>query len=387
VLDPIPAYSEQDLFETSPSLENPLPFGPKGRRRRLAPFDGLLAGIGVASIAVLVWFASDHARLRSAVTDVSETSDPALADWSPAHPDPEWRTDDPAELAAFRSEAASWSGDDPSTLPRALSIASRIDAMASPKLEAGTVAATGADLPTLRAELGRGAYLDCGRSTRLFLAYVRSLGMTARTVAIEFDDGLGGGGHSMAEVWLPETGKWALVDPQTSSWFTKGETPQSLFELRCDILRGAGGGIRLHWNPDNQPTTADELMSTLTEGVRHILYYRTNRVVRHGAGERLLPEFLRGRLGRIERPLRRLIDTLAGSADRRLHLVDEWAAPYHSRRAFLASRIALAALLLSAFGLVVRRRPFRTAAPSGARGVILHLPAFGARSTAPPRRH
>ncbi len=84
----------------------------------------------------------------------------------------------------------------------------------------------------------RGLRGSCYNDAILFSTFAQAAGRKVRYVSFNSSDGLGGRGHTMAEVWMEEYGKWVLFDQQQVAIFLDAEksVPMSAYEVRLRVL-------------------------------------------------------------------------------------------------------------------------------------------------------
>ena len=83
---------------------------------------------------------------------------------------------------------------------------------------------------------GKGGY--CSDYTQVFNGLALAAGIGVREWGAAFD-GFGGWGHAFSEVFLPETGKWVMIDPFYGFWVRDSATgaPLSVQEFRERLAR------------------------------------------------------------------------------------------------------------------------------------------------------
>ncbi|MFQ6097667.1 MAG: transglutaminase domain-containing protein, partial [Armatimonadota bacterium] len=95
-------------------------------------------------------------------------------------------------------------------------------------------------------EAAKGEQFCCGHYTRVFVDCATALGWPARQVGIaiancEFprDHNVGNVGHSIAEIWCNEHGKWVVMDPDVNCHYERDGVPLNAMEVRDAWLSGA----------------------------------------------------------------------------------------------------------------------------------------------------
>lgn len=92
---------------------------------------------------------------------------------------------------------------------------------------------------------GRAPIVMCVHYAVAFACCCQAIGIPARCSAFT-GDLEGADGHFAAEVWLPEPGKWALVDPNLDALFIRDGVPLSVSEVQA-LGEGLPGAIA--WGP------------------------------------------------------------------------------------------------------------------------------------------
>ncbi len=84
----------------------------------------------------------------------------------------------------------------------------------------------------------RGERGSCYNDSILFGTIAQAMGSKVRYVTFNSSDGLGGRGHTVAEVWMEEYGKWILFDQQQVAIFLNAsdKLPMSAYEVRKKVL-------------------------------------------------------------------------------------------------------------------------------------------------------
>jgi hypothetical protein len=79
---------------------------------------------------------------------------------------------------------------------------------------------------------------SCYNDAILYSTFAQASGWKARHVSPNSSDGLGRWSHNVVEVWVEQYGKWILIDPQQSAFFTDRNTviPLSVLEIRQKVL-------------------------------------------------------------------------------------------------------------------------------------------------------
>ncbi len=101
----------------------------------------------------------------------------------------------------------------------------------------------------------------CYNDAILLNFILQKAGFRARNVVLDFKDGYGGSGHAVVEVWIPEKGKWILLDAQNLSVFRDSLTGEllSAFEVRKRLLSGDSAGVVVAQYGRNYLYPAEEL--------------------------------------------------------------------------------------------------------------------------------
>lgn len=99
--------------------------------------------------------------------------------------------------------------------------------------------------PAQRGHHGQRPIAMCVHYAVALVSCCQALGIPARCAAVT--GGINtGDGHFVAEVWLAEHGKWAMVDPNSDAMAWKNGVPLSIPEIQGE---GAGLGPLLQWGP------------------------------------------------------------------------------------------------------------------------------------------
>jgi hypothetical protein len=94
----------------------------------------------------------------------------------------------------------------------------------------------------------------CGDFVKVFLGLAHAAGLVARQWAFSFD-GFGGHGHTFAEVFDRQRGKWLFIDVHNNFHVVRPSTgePLSALEFRERLLAGSDDDLRLTPNGPGRP--------------------------------------------------------------------------------------------------------------------------------------
>jgi transglutaminase-like putative cysteine protease len=171
-------------------------------------------------------------------------------DWSPADA-PRWfQTDDPTlpQASYFREAAGLGPDAGGETFEQQLAIMEWVRQQA---LVVDSVQTIPGDPITVHEAMLAGTPAQCGNFATLYAATSASAGLTGvRTWFLLSNDGPNGWGHILNEVWVPERGKWVMVDPMNNAYVLRDGEPASLVEVREMILTGQRGRLELVVGPN-----------------------------------------------------------------------------------------------------------------------------------------
>ena len=81
----------------------------------------------------------------------------------------------------------------------------------------------------------------CGNFSTLYVQCCASLGLHARQVSVQWEDG---GGHSVTEVWSNDLGRWVLMDVDFDNHYVRDDVPLNALELHHAWLERKTGDIQ-----------------------------------------------------------------------------------------------------------------------------------------------
>jgi hypothetical protein len=79
---------------------------------------------------------------------------------------------------------------------------------------------------------------SCYNDAILLSTYLQSLSIPVRLIELGSNDGLGGNGHNVIEMWSDEFKKWIVMDQQNVAWFSyrSNNIPLSAIEMHHDLF-------------------------------------------------------------------------------------------------------------------------------------------------------
>jgi len=112
----------------------------------------------------------------------------------------------------------------------------------------------------------RGEAFDCGTFAWTLIQVLGALGINARLVELEADNG---SGHSVVEAWCDDLARWIVLDPYSGTTFERAGMPLSALDLHRLWTHGRSAEVTLHHAPGTEARIA-ELTAT---GVDLVGYY------------------------------------------------------------------------------------------------------------------
>jgi hypothetical protein len=245
------------------------------RNRMTRKVAALLVAGFVGYTAVLL---TDHHLLRVSLIEVRETTDTALLYKPPALLPPVFRFERPDLLVALGSPlppSVTASGGDMGRVIHALELFGNY--FGADGVKFCPITESPADIiRQLAVNRCRGF---CSNDVISFVAMIQKEGYFARHVIMAANDGLGGSGHSVAEIWLPDQGRWIMVDVQNVAHVTDstGRT-LSVAELREHLLRTRGDNLTVlqHDRGYLQPAANGRLLRFFQDRIRDVHYITGN---------------------------------------------------------------------------------------------------------------
>tara|TARA_B100000809_G_scaffold46738_1_gene41137 strand:+ start:1854 stop:2453 length:600 start_codon:yes stop_codon:yes gene_type:complete len=73
----------------------------------------------------------------------------------------------------------------------------------------------------------------CYNDAILFNTLLQSVNIKSRLISFNGDDGLGGNGHTLSEVYFSDYKKWCVIDPQQIAYFTDNNYGHSIISCRA----------------------------------------------------------------------------------------------------------------------------------------------------------
>jgi transglutaminase-like putative cysteine protease len=220
------------------TVANRLPSLKWANARRMALVLAAALAVEAALVAVFARIPNARAYVPLRFVDSAEAYN-----WSPDDA-PRWfQTDDPTlpQAAYFREAAGMGPETGGDTFERQLAI---MDWVRQQALVVDSVQTIPGDPITVREAMLAGTPAQCGNFATLYAATSASAGLTGvRTWFLLSDDGPNGWGHILNEVWVPELGKWVMVDPMNNAYALRDGEPASLVEVREMILTGQRGRL------------------------------------------------------------------------------------------------------------------------------------------------
>jgi hypothetical protein len=206
-----------------------------------------LLALGGVLLYVLrhVYPLSEAVRLRNAL--LLEPSGPDDFDWTPDAAPHDFRLERRPPSAPFIEAVRALGVERPDgDWPKALALAGHLTERAK-----GSGPIRSDLLTTYRLIREGGGY--CADFVKVYLALAHAAGLLARQWAFSFD-GFGGHGHTFAEVFDRQRGKWLFVDVHNNFHAERASTgePLSAFEFRALLLAGSDD-LRLAPNGPGRP--------------------------------------------------------------------------------------------------------------------------------------
>ena len=112
----------------------------------------------------------------------------------------------------------------------------------------------------------RGEGFDCGTFAWTLIQVLGSLGINARLVELETDEGLG---HSVTEAWCDDLERWIVLDPYTATTFELHGVPLSALDLHRLWKAGRSREVTAR----HAPGIEDRLAALQAQGVDPLSYY------------------------------------------------------------------------------------------------------------------
>lgn len=296
-----------------------------GRIVRKGPFILILA-IVLIDLAVGCFLLRDRSFVRLAMWNIIESDNRGDFYWRVEEP-PAFFYFEPNtnKLDAFREEISPIVGNNTDELSRALKIAEYVMNIA-PAREALSGRLKW-DSPTGMLSQIRGGKTGahCFHHSILYSTYLASVGIKSRLWALEGDDGPGGKSHTVAEVYLKDPDKWAMIDISHRLYFMKDDILLSVFELRDELLRNNSSTVSALDIPDGGKK--DNKRIHPYRGLMRSLFLRSandfenkyDAKIRYG----ILSKF-HGPLDLLPSVYRRGMDYLFGRRDFLIHYVDDF---------------------------------------------------------------
>jgi hypothetical protein len=255
-----------------------------------------LAAVWVGALlieAALVWA---FGRIPDARTFIplSVTDNPQVYEWAPEDA-PRWfHTDDPTvpEAAYFREAIQPEIDPSAATFERQLAI---MDWVRRQGVVADAVQPIPGDPITVDRAMLEGVPAQCENFSTLYVAAVTSMGLpNVRTWHFVSGDGWNRFGHIANDVWVPELGRWVMVDPMNNAYALVDGAPGSIIDVREALLTGHAERLEVVVGP-NAHTSPERLLE---------LYEQTMPIVRMEAAHTPLRDSYR------QTPVDRLIQLL-----------------------------------------------------------------------------
>jgi hypothetical protein len=219
--------------------------------------------------AGLVWEFQQIPNARTLVP-LCVTDDPQVFDWSPDNA-PRWfHTDDPsvAEAAYFREALQPEIDPSDTTFEQQLAIMDWVRRQAAVADASQTIPG---DPITVHQAMLAGVPAQCGNFSTLYVAASTSMGLSnVRTWHFTPGGGWNEYGHIANDVWVPDLGKWVMVDPMNNAYVLVDGAPGSVIEVREALLTGQTDRLEAVVGP-NAHTPPERLFE---------LYERTMPIVR-----------------------------------------------------------------------------------------------------------
>ena len=154
--------------------------------------------------------------------------------------------DPPHILAPYESLARRIVGEEGTDQERALRLLKYVAELGGHYTEATTSSVTQSDnVATIMEDVRSGKFKgNCAHYSMILQTLAQAGGLDARIVALHADRWIDGWGHALNEVYLPEWGSWAVLDPLNHVYFLdESGRPLSVLDLRKRFLAGKESGI------------------------------------------------------------------------------------------------------------------------------------------------
>ena len=294
----------------------------------------------------IILHVNDHHKIRSSLMEINEESSENVFNWVPGRPLAGFREDKVTDLLDFRNESVQWIGhaktdlsfEDSLTLMRGL-------CSLNPE-HSGEMMSSNSPRAILSDLRKGGGFANCGHLSILLTALVRSNAVNARKWRLEGQDGLGGNTHAVVEIYLPNLGKWVLLDPLYNAYFSRNGEPMGVMELRNALLKGNYQGINIdrvmnQRQRKEETENAGSYRKFIERHIEHILLEKRSDVAyksmyRYGMFNRwarLIDE--------LPRPVQRFVDNAVGQREVLVHYLDGHAERYHALRYYYGFRLIL----------------------------------------------
>lgn len=282
----------------------------------------------LVGFAGLGWVFSDKGRARHAVFTLERITTPEEVSWSPDDR-PAWhRVDDAEHLAPFR-EAAKDLELSGTTFEQATRLMVWIAGLGPGDLGGPIMSdphiATGDPYEIYTELRDRTGLGNCAHYAFTFGSIAQAIGIESRTAGMEGEGWINGVGHAINEVYLPETGNWALIDPQNNIYFLDPDgEPLSLLGLREYILSGHESDVRMvHGDSHGASVSWPGTARIYRENIQRITYdARDDRIERYAKVYGSPLAKIVG-LEKWPRMLRRLFENVIWKYDARMLYVDD----------------------------------------------------------------
>lgn len=186
-----------------------------------------------------VFLVSDHHRIRVSLINVIETTDSGWLDKAPVADDGVFIYEDPAGLEHHVPLVELPPEDAGPPTVRALQLFSGfVDVVSRSDPRDACWNSESPQLTTERLQ-ARNCRAFCSDYAMLLATAAQKAGIPARRIALESPDGMGGGTHVVAELWLEDLGQWVMFD-LTHFVYLRDDTGRylSLPEARRLLLSG-----------------------------------------------------------------------------------------------------------------------------------------------------
>lgn len=189
-----------------------------------------------ASSLYMLYLLSSHHRMRASMIPVRETTDSTFFVLAPDDLPQEMQFEEYQRLERFRNDL-------PDSLHSAdLSTMVQIMHWLGLRNKSARIRGYVPESPrqSRRFLLEEDVRGSCYNDAILFSTYAQSVGARARVFAFDGDDGMGGSGHNVTEIWSEEHNKWIMFDAQQCAIFIDAATriPASAIEVRYAALAG-----------------------------------------------------------------------------------------------------------------------------------------------------